>query len=304
MRHREGLQEGDVLGGRYRISAVIGRGGMSTVYLAEDMRLPGKRRAVKESRLDPEQVGAGLEEAQMLIRLNHPNLPDIVDYYLEEQGGFSYLVMDYIEGETLLKRFERQGRRMTSDQVIDYALQLCELFEYLHSQKPEPIIYRDLKPANLMIDVQERLRLIDFGIARNYKPGQSADTLPIGTVGFAAPEQFEGRQTDERTDWYGLGALMYFLLSGGRYGHAACSDLREHDAGISESLAGLVEKLLQSEPDARCQNAAEVRLALQRALAEQGGRPSDAAGGRSARPAQPPRLVAVGALYGGAGATF
>lgn len=280
---------------------------MSTVYLAEDLRLPGKRRAVKEARLEGDEVYAGLAEADMLVRLHHPNLPDIVDYYTADRGGFNYLVMDYIEGETLLQRFERKGHRMELDQVIDYSLQLCELFAYLHSRRPEPIIYRDLKPSNLMIDVQERLRLIDFGIARSFKRGQAADTVRIGTVGFAAPEQFEGRQTDERTDLYGLGALMYFLLSGGAYCHAGHKRLQELDTKLPGRLAELVEKLLQADPDARCRSAAEVREELLRVQAER--RSSVATTWREDRSnagtsAQPPRIIAVGALYGGAGATF
>lgn len=289
--HPPRLKSGDMLGNRYRIISVIGRGGMSTVYLAEDMRLPGKLRAVKEAR---RQSGAcaSLAEANMLVGLNHPNLPDIVDYFgAEQEGGFTYLVMDYIEGETLLQRFDRQGRRMPGMQVAGYALQLCDVLDYLHGHRQDPIIYRDLKPSNLMIDMQERLWLIDFGIARRYRSGQDADTVSIGTVGFAAPEQFDGRQTDARTDLYGLGALMYFLLSGGQYRHAASKHLRELDDELPEGLAELVERLLQAEPDDRCQSAAEVRGELQRLL-----------GGDS--PAKPPLVVAVGALYAGAGATF
>ncbi|WP_181956690.1 serine/threonine protein kinase [Paenibacillus piri] len=317
---------GDVLGGRYRIAAVLGRGGTSTVYVADDLRLSGKRRAVKETRPAEQEAYASRAEAEMLIRLNHPNLPDIVDYYPSDERGFSYLVMDYIEGETLLQRFERQARRMTEGQVIGYALQLCDLFHYLHSYRPDPIIYRDLKPSNLMIDIEERVRLIDFGIARSFKAGQPSDTVQIGTVGFAAPEQFEGRQTDARTDLYGLGALMYFLLSGGHYYRAAYKRLREHDARLSASIAALVEKLLQAEPDARCQSAAEVRAELQRALAEQQAQSGAAEGaerrapglgaaqrgparagtaaGNAAAGLAPPRVIAVGALYAGAGATF
>ncbi|MFE5323412.1 serine/threonine protein kinase [Paenibacillus sp. NPDC056579] len=291
------LKPGDVLGGRYRIEALIGQGGMSTVYLAEDMRLPGKKRAVKQSRQE-EGARASLAEANMLVKLNHPNLPDIVDYYgAEREGRFNYLVMDYIEGETLLQRFERQGRRMPASQVSEYALQLCDVLDYLHGHLQDPIIYRDLKPSNLMIDVHERLWLIDFGIARSYRIGQDADTVPIGTIGFAAPEQFAGRQTDARTDLYGLGALMYYLMSGGQYRHAAGKHLRELDAGLPLGLAELVEKLLQAEPDSRCQSAAEVRGELQRLLTEQ--RAQD-----SRRGERQPLLVAVGALYAGAGATF
>ncbi|MFD0681742.1 MULTISPECIES: serine/threonine protein kinase [unclassified Paenibacillus] len=327
LNQQSGKHAGDVLGDRYKIVTVLGSGGMSTVYLAEDLRLAGKRWAVKETRTTEKEALACVAEADMLIRLNHPNLPKIVDFYPAGNEGFSYLVMDYIEGETLLQRFERQAKRMPEGQVIGYALQLCDLFQYLHTRRPEPIIYRDLKPTNLMIDVEERVRLIDFGIARSFKSGQIADTVSIGTIGFAAPEQFEGRQTDSRTDLYGLGALMYFLLSGGQYYCAAYKRLREHDAGLSASLTALVEKLLRTEPDERCQTAAEVRSELQQVLAAQRAHDGAAAGaerqvpgsnavargharaeaaeaGGAAGMAQPPRIIAVGALYAGAGATF
>jgi hypothetical protein len=265
---QQGRKVGDVVGGRYRIMSVLGSGGMATVYLAEDLKLSGKRWAVKEIKQNAQLEHEFLVEAEMLARLNHPNLPEIVDYFPGDRYGFSYLVTDYIDGETLLQRFERQGRRMPASQAVDYALQLCDVFHYLHSQRPEPIIYRDVKPANLMIDTQERIRLIDFGIARSFKIGQAADTVRIGTIGFAAPEQFEGKQTDARTDLFGLGALLYFLLSGGHYYYAARRSLREHSASLPESLLALVEKLLQAVPDARCQSAAEVRGELQRALAK------------------------------------
>jgi|GEM_PF-236982 len=303
----QGFPDSSVLGGRYRIVSKLGSGGMSTVYLAEDLRLPGKRWAVKESRMEGEASHAALAEADMMIRLQHPNLPEIVDYYPPNERGYRYLIMDYIEGETLLQRFERQGRRMPVSQLIAYMLQLCDLFQYLHTRRPEPVVYRDLKPSNLMIDLQERIRLIDFGIARSFKAGQPSDTVAIGTIGFAAPEQFEGRQTDARADLYALGALMYFVLSGGQYYHAGRKAAGELDASLPRSLTGLVEKLLEADPAARCQNAAEVRGELQRVLAEQRGPSSPGrlpGGGAYGPPAAKPRLMAVGSLYTGAGATF
>jgi serine/threonine-protein kinase len=251
---------------------------------------------VKEIRQNAQVEYDFLAEAEMLVRLNHPNLPDIVDYFPGDRHGYSYLVMDYIDGETLLQRFERQGRRMPVSQAVDYAMQLCDVFHYLHSQKPEPIIYRDVKPANLMINAQERIRLIDFGIARSFKVGQAADTVRIGTIGFAAPEQFEGRQTDARTDLFGLGALLYFLLSGGHYYYAIRRPLREHSASLSEGLSALVEKLLQTEPDERFQSAEEVRGELQRVLAKSQPAEPGASSGTAAGEQQ------GGARSGGAGA--
>ncbi len=279
---------------------------MSRVLLAEDDKLHGKRWAVKET-----YVGKGgaseavswrrvlLAEAELMSTLHHPNLPDIVDYYPPDSHGYFYVVMDYIEGETLQRRFERQGYRMTVDQVFGIALQLCDLLDYLHSLQPEPIIYRDLKPDNLMLDVGDRVRLVDFGIARRHKAGQGADTVAIGTPGFAAPEQLEGRQSDPRTDLYGLGALMFYLLSGGQlYSPAQRESLRR----LPGELGPVVARLLRANPAERWPSARAVGAALRGASSAPRG--STAAGHAAAAKGPAPLIVAVGALYPGAGATF
>lgn len=305
----QGLTKGDILAGRYRIASAIGSGGMSRVLLAEDLKLTGKRWAVKE-------MYAGLEgprrsalrqamllEAETMSRLAHPSLPDIVDVVPVNAGGFLYLVMDFIEGETLEERFSRQGSRMEAGQVVQLAMQLCGLLDYLHSIRPEPVIHRDLKPSNLMIDPSGRVRLIDFGTARRYKPERTADTVNLGTIGFAAPEQFDGRQSDPRTDLYGLGALMYYLLSGGTHYTAQ----RMPERSLPADLAPLVLKLLRASPAERYADARETEAALRDWLAAQRRQappapgPAPSAGGAGWAP---PHVVAVGGLYAGAGATF
>ncbi|WP_277713395.1 serine/threonine-protein kinase [Paenibacillus mucilaginosus] len=249
-----GLAPGEVLDDRYRVVRRLGSGGMSSVLLAEDLKLKGKYWAIKESWTGrAEEAGEASEEerarrravmaeAETMSRLSHPNLPDIVDVKGPDRQGYLYLVMDYIEGETLQQRFERQGRRAGEEEVADWALQLCTLLDYLHSLQPAPLIHRDLKPANLMLDGSGRLRLIDFGTARSFKPEQPADTVCLGTVGFAAPEQLEGRQSDARTDLYGLGALMYYLLCGGRYYRPGAGA----EAALPAGLAPLVLRLLRA----------------------------------------------------------
>ncbi|HEY0827667.1 MAG TPA: serine/threonine-protein kinase, partial [Bacilli bacterium] len=194
------LNINEVLGERYRILAVLGHGGMSTVYLAEDLKLKGKKWAVKQSYYPSHDVLKFIKEAEILIKLNHSNLPHIVDYFPPVDGQSSFLVMDYIKGCTLSEIFNQLGRKLSWQKVVKYSVQLCDLFIYLHNYKPSPIIYRDLKPSNVMIDEQDCVRLIDFGIARNFEPVKTMDTIEIGTVGFAAPEQFEHKQTDQRTD--------------------------------------------------------------------------------------------------------
>lgn len=308
-----GLAPGEVLDDRYRVVRRLGSGGMSSVLLAEDLKLKGKYWAIKESWTGrAEEAGEASEEerarrravmaeAETMSRLSHPNLPDIVDVKGPDRQGYLYLVMDYIEGETLQQRFERQGRRAGEEEVADWALQLCTLLDYLHSLQPAPLIHRDLKPANLMLDGSGRLRLIDFGTARSFKPEQPADTVCLGTVGFAAPEQLEGRQSDARTDLYGLGALMYYLLCGGRYyrpGDGA-------EAALPAGLAPLVLRLLRARPAERFASAREAAAALQSRLAElRPAPPAPAAAPQGAGAWGPPLVVAVGALYPGAGATF
>jgi serine/threonine protein kinase len=172
-----------VLGGRYRVIKQIGEGGMSYVYLVEDLKLVGKRWAAKETKLlQPDDAVGVVAEAAMLIRLNHPNLPQIVDFIGPDAEGYIYLFMDYIEGETLAADFDRRGRSLTFDHILRLGIQLCEVLQYLHQCQP-PIVYRDLKPSNVMMDVHGQIRLIDFGIARHFKPNQEEDTVCLGTVG-------------------------------------------------------------------------------------------------------------------------
>lgn len=248
---------------RYKIRSLIGRGGMSHVYLAEDTRLKGKRWAIKEIVIKQSEFQGFIDEAKLLITLKHPYLPNIVDYYPPDEEGYSYLVMDYIEGETLLQLFEKENRYILYTRVIQYAIQLCDLLNYLHNEQPKPIVYRDLKPTNVMIDEKDHVRLIDFGIARSYKEGKAFDTVQMGTVGFAAPEQFEKKQTDHRSDIYSLGALIYFLLSQGRYYYSSQVSLMLLQSNIPPVLASIVDKMLKYNPDERYQNITEVKKDLE-----------------------------------------
>ncbi len=296
------LRIGDMLGDRYRISALLGEGGMGSVYLADDLKLPGKKWAVKESLRPPGDFQTCMDEAEMLIRLNHPYLPNIVDFFPPNRDGYSYLVVDYIKGQTLLDMFEKHNRNMPYRTVVKYAIQLCDLLHYLHHDAATPIIYRDLKPSNVMVDDQDHVRLIDFGIARHFKSGQSSDTVQIGTIGFAAPEQFEGRQTDHRTDLYNLGAMMYFLLSGGKYYYVAQKPLHLLRQDLPEQLARVVQKLLQANPEDRYANALDVKEQLAEVWPER----LETEQAESAPPYRvvPPKLVVMASLYPGAGSTF
>ncbi|GER90480.1 hypothetical protein KDW_46420 [Dictyobacter vulcani] len=204
---------------RYRILQKLGQGGFGAIYLVEDELFNKTQRAVKEMGmrgLDVQETREAIEafrnEATLLANLSHPNLPRIYDHF--EEHGRWYLVMDYIEGETLEKRLENTpGGSLPLKEVVDLGIQLCTVLGYLHSHQP-PIIFRDLKPDNVMLTADGQLYLIDFGIARFFKPGQTKDTMNLGTPGYAAPEQYGKMQTTIRSDIYSLGATLYQLCSG------------------------------------------------------------------------------------------
>ncbi|MEQ8175215.1 MAG: serine/threonine-protein kinase [Syntrophomonadaceae bacterium] len=206
-----------ILEDRYVIVKAIGRGGMGAVYLAIDRRLNNIPTAIKE--MSTNAVGGNLQaaiaafqkEASILIGLKHSALPTIRDFFSRGANRW-YLVMEYIKGVTLKEVVEKRGL-IPEDEVLDWARQLCEILIYLHSQNP-PIIFRDLKPANIMLTPEGHIKLIDFGIARHFRQGNTADTTAYGSHGFAPPEQYGQNQTDERADIYALGATLHYLLTG------------------------------------------------------------------------------------------
>lgn len=214
------LDPGSVLNSRYEIVRRIGGGGMGAVYLARDRNLGDAPRAVKEmveAHLDPAQhekaIGDFKRESLLLTALEHPSIPTIYDYFYDEPLGRFYLVMKFISGGDLSSRLRSApGGRVDERTVADWGMQAADVLEYLHS-RPKPIIYRDLKPANLMIDGNTgRVMLIDFGIARWVKQEEKGVTA-VGTMGYAPPELFGGR-VEPRSDVYSLGATLFHLLTG------------------------------------------------------------------------------------------
>lgn len=260
------LEIGSLVDGKYKILNKIGQGGMSVVYLAMNERA-NKQWAVKEVRKDGVQnfevVQQGLiAEINMLKRLDHPNLPSIIDV-IDEEGRF-LIVMDYIEGNTLAKALADYGAQ-PQEQVIEWAKQLCDVLGYLHSRKP-PIIYRDMKPSNVMLKPDGNVTLIDFGTAREYKSSSIADTTCLGTLGYAAPEQFGGHgQTDARTDIYCLGATLYHLVTG----QSPCDPpyeiypIRYWNPELSSGLERIIIKCTQRNPEDRYQSCAELLYDLE-----------------------------------------
>ncbi|MEM7112144.1 MAG: protein kinase [Chloroflexota bacterium] len=203
---------------RYLIVEKVGQGGQGAVYKAVDTDTK-QILAIKEMSIaeftNPQERAEAVQrftqEAKLLRGLRHPNLPFVVDQFTT--GERHYLAMEYVEGKTLQELLESQGRAFAEEELLPWAHQLCDVLAYLHQQKP-PIIFRDLKPDNIMLTESGQIKLIDFGIARIFKPGKRKDTIALGTQGFAAPEQFGKGQTEVRSDVYALGVTLLCLLTG------------------------------------------------------------------------------------------
>src|SRR3989441_2525056 len=203
---------------RYFIMSKVGAGGFGSVYKARDIQSGDRRVDLKEVSLLGLHPQAMIEatstfqrEVSLLSQLDYPHLPRLYEHF--QNPGHWYLVMDFIAGETLEEyQSKAPNRRLLLSEVLDIGLQLCTVLDYLHSQQP-PIVFRDLKPANIMRTPRGQLYLIDFGIARYFKPGQAKDTVALGSLGYAAPEQYGKAQTTPRADIYSLGAVLHQLLT-------------------------------------------------------------------------------------------
>lgn len=260
------LEIGSLVDGKYKILNKVGQGGMSVVYLAMNEKA-NKQWAVKEVRKDGvkdfEVVKQGLvAETDILKRLSHPNLPSIIDV-IDTDDSF-IIIMDYIQGNSLNKALDEFGAQ-PQDHVITWAKQLCDVLGYLHTRTPA-IIYRDMKPANIMLKPDGNVTLIDFGTAREFKEKNLADTTCLGTVGYAAPEQFGGMgQTDARTDIYCLGATLYHLVTGMNPCEPPyeIKPIREINPALSSGLERIILKCTQRDPNDRYQSAAELMYALE-----------------------------------------
>lgn len=257
---------GTVLEGKYEILKRIGQGGMSVVYLAMDIRL-NKQWAVKEIRKDntqdAETLLKGLQmEANVLKMVDHPVLPRIVD--IIHQEGTVFVVMDYIEGMPMSEVLESEGAQPQA-QVIEWAKELCSALNYLHSLNP-PIIYRDMKPSNIMLKPDGKIKLIDFGTAKEFDADSLADTTALGTRGYAAPEQFgddKGRglhKTDARTDIYSFGVTLYHILTGKDPSEPpyVMKPIRNWNPALSEGLEKIIQKCTMPDPEDRYVNCTEL----------------------------------------------
>lgn len=251
------LTIGSVVDGKYKVLNVIGKGGTSVVYLAMNEKA-NKQWAIKEIvKNDYKDFDVDKKEIEMMKKLKHSHLPSIVDVI--EGGNSLLIVMDYIEGRSLDALFAENGAQ-PQDTVIAWACQLCDVLAYLHSQTP-PIIYRDMKPANVMLQPDGNLKLIDFGAAREYKVQNLKDTISLGTRGYAAPEQYrEDGQSDARTDIYCLGVMLFQLLTGEN--PHELRPIRSVKPELSDGLEKVIIKCTQVKKEDRYQSCAELRYAL------------------------------------------
>ncbi|OGO13357.1 MAG: protein kinase [Chloroflexi bacterium RBG_13_68_17] len=273
------LQPGVTLQDRYLILGILGSGGMSSVYKGRDLHFPNvtKLVAVKEMlnlASDPtmhEMVVRNFErEADLLATLSHPAIPRIFDYFSQESS--SYLVMEFIEGKDLEAILRESEDFLSEEQAVTWALQLCEVLSYLHNQKPQPVIFRDMKPSNVMIDNHNHIRLIDFGIARVFQPGQKGTM--IGTEGYSPPEQYRG-EASPAGDIYALGATLHHLLTR-RDPRAeppfsfSERPIRQINPHVSAEIEAVISAALAYDPKDRFPSAETMRQALATAARKTG----------------------------------
>lgn len=256
---------------KYEILKKIGQGGMSDVYLALNKET-NKVWAVKIIKTVSNSETAKLvfdsliSEAKIMSQLSHPCLP-FVDEIIEDEDKVC-IVMEYIEGKTLDKYVKENGVQ-SEETVIEWGKQLCDVLNYLHTRE-SAIIYRDMKPSNIMMEFDGKLRLIDFGIAREYKEENFADTTILGTKGFAPPEQYGARQTDERSDIYALGMTLHYFLTGedprvAGYVYDSVTNCRPE---LSEDIGCIIDKCTSLYPEERYQSCMELRYDLENGYTE------------------------------------
>ncbi len=263
----------NLLKNRYEILGILGKGGMGNVYKVSDRLNKGRTYAAKEliwGMLPSAKIGETLSlfraEARMLSRLSHPNLPRVHDYF--NLPGRHYIIMDYVKGKTLERILDaRKGKPVDEHLALSWALQICRAMHFLSVQKP-PVVFRDLKPSNIMIDRNGKVKLIDFGIARYFKEGRTTDTYIYGTPGYAAPEQYGTGQTDIRSDIFSLGATLHHCLTGrnplkdpGMY-----PDPQLLNPRVSRGTAKIIRTALEQDPDRRYQTALDMKQAVQSVL--------------------------------------
>lgn len=277
------LDNETVLHERYRLKEIVGHGGMGNVYVAEDLRLPGRLCAIKEVKPEadapPEirrqEQAQFLREASLLAQLDHPNLPKVSDFFTD--GGRDYLVMDYVPGNNLKELIDEsrlQKNTLDVELVMSWAEQILNAVEYLHQQDP-PVLHRDIKPANIKLTPDGRIKLVDFGLAK-IMAGDDSSTITViqgrGTAYYTPLEQYgaESEHTDARSDIYALGATLYHLLTGQSppeakerfLNPAVLKPLTAYNSGVGQALSAGVIWAMEMHPDDRPESVGVLRQAL------------------------------------------
>lgn len=265
------LKPNTLLLGRYKVTGVIGGGGQGAVYQARDMNFPDARRlvAIKEMHVSSVDVNTRAStmrtfqrEANILATLSHPAIPKIYDFF--DQNDRAYLVMEYINGSDL-EALLVKTKKLPLEKIVDWAIEICDVLHYLHSYQPEPIIFRDLKPANIMIDSLGKVRLIDFGIAKIFVSG--IKHTQIGTEGYSAPEQYKGNVTP-LSDIYSLGATLHHVVTREDprlqppFSFAE-RPIKQYNPDVSPELTSIIERALSFEPENRWQSCSELKQAFE-----------------------------------------
>jgi len=264
------LSSKDTVLSKYKIVQIIGEGACGRVYLADSLDEPGRSFAIKE--MEETGLPAGersdarelfRREAELLCSLSHPGLPSVTEYF--SQGDCHYIVMEYVKGKNLEDILKKRAGAFSFNEVLPWAIELAGILEYLHGHRPYPIIFRDLKPSNIMLTDEGRIKLIDFGIARHFNPQKIKDTFFLGTPGFSPPEQYGRGQSDPRSDIFSFGATLYHLLS--KADMTALNfnypPLSQRSDGFPDWLDRVVLKCLSKNPGERYQNTSQLRTDLQ-----------------------------------------
>jgi serine/threonine protein kinase len=296
---------------RYIILNKLAQGGQSAVYLAVDTLEGNAERAIKEmseSDLSPAErekaINGFMREARMLYTLHHPSLATVFEVFVE--GRHHYLVMEYVPGHNLEDEMMKLGRPLEWERVVRWGMALCDVFSYLHSQQP-PIIYRDLKPPNVMLAPEGSIKLIDFGIARWLYPDRQ-DTAQLGTDGYAPPEQYNAR-SEPRSDLYALGATLYHVLTGRvpeaapqRLGGRQLTPIRTYNPSVPETVERVIQHALALQAQDRFTSAAKMREALEWTLQRPVDGRAHARGTPAPAPPSNPRREARGPVLAGVAA--
>lgn len=279
------LPKGHILNEKYMVEGLAGEGATGFVYIATEVSHPDRRWAIKEIWLSSSPGPEGMEQRELFRReceilkgLEHPGLPGVIDEFIE--GSRQYVVMEHIRGENLHRILKERETPMTFQEVFPILQQLTGILEYLHSRRP-PVIFRDLKPSNIMLTEDGRVKLIDFGIARLFSPEKTRDTFVMGTPGFSAPEQYGIGQSDPRTDIYALGVTIFHLLTKEDPERFAFKfpPLAETCKDVPLWFSEIIDRSLSQNPGQRYDSVMEMRKALEEKESAATSRASALAGG-------------------------